>query len=526
MKILMGLLLSGLFLNSSAQKIASGYVYEDLNRNQVREKAERGLEGIPVSNGELVVVTDSQGKYQLPVSDDNIIFVIKPSGYDTPVDENNLPRFYYIHKPSGSPEMDFAGVEPTGNLPASVDFALCRVGEQDKFRVVLLGDPQVYSKEEITYFDQRIISELANVEGVSLGISIGDEVGNNPDLFIPYAKTVKKAGVTWYNVIGNHDLNHDAKSDELADESFENVFGPSTYSFNKGKAHFIILKDILWPDPRTNKNYWGGFTAKQMAFLKNDLALVPRDYLVVMAFHIPIWEGYVPKDIFRNEDREKLFSLLKEFPNTLSVSAHSHVQINKLMSADDGWKQEKPHHHLNLGTSCGSWYRGPLDAEGIPFSVMADGTPQGYAFLDVDANRYQIRYKAAGYPDNYQMAVYHPRIIAKAKKSTSSVFVNFFMGSEQDEVMFRVDEGEWLPMNYTVESDPSYLHLLHEWDFTDTLIPGIRPADARPCFHLWKASLPSHLAPGEHKLEVRARDLFGNFHTAAGSYRIGTHKNN
>lgn len=526
MKILAVLLQLVFFLISHAQETVTGYVYEDLNKNQVRERREKGLEGIPVSNGQVVVLTDSKGKYELPVGDDDIIFMIKPSGYKTPVDQNNLPRFYYIHKPSGSPKMDFAGVEPTGNLPESVDFALYREDETDRFRALLFGDPQVYSKEEIAFFDQRIISELKDVRGISLGISLGDEVGNNPDLFLPYAETVKKIGVPWYNVVGNHDLNHDAKSDQVADESFERVFGPSTYSFNQGKTHFIILKDILWPDPCTSKNYWGGLTAKQMDFLKNDLALVPKDYLIVLAFHIPIWEEYVPRDIFRDEDREELFSLLKEFPNTLSISAHSHIQINKLMTAKDGWKQEKPHHHINLGTTCGSWYRGERDANGIPLSVMADGTPQGYAFLDITGNQYKITYKAAGYQDDYQMAVYHPRLVAKTKKSVSSVFVNFFMGSERDEVVFRVDDGEWLPMKYTIEFDPSYLHLLHEWDFTETIIPGIRPVEARPCYHLWKAGLPSNLAPGKHTIEVRARDLFGKFYSAESSYRIDMEKSN
>ena len=47
--------------------------------------------------------TGKGGRYELPIDDDDIIFVIKPRGYMTPVDALNLPRFYYIHKPAGSP---------------------------------------------------------------------------------------------------------------------------------------------------------------------------------------------------------------------------------------------------------------------------------------------------------------------------------------------------------------------------------------------------------------------------------------
>ena len=89
----------------------------------MKDDNEKGLPGVRVSNGQEVVKTDANGQYSLAVSDDTILFVIKPHGFITPVDENRLPRFYYIHKPHGSPEgLKYAGVAPTGPLPESVDF--------------------------------------------------------------------------------------------------------------------------------------------------------------------------------------------------------------------------------------------------------------------------------------------------------------------------------------------------------------------------------------------------------------------
>ena len=53
----------------------------------------------------------------LEVSDDTILFVIKPRGFMTPVDENRLPKFYYIHKPHGSPEgLKYAGVRTNRSI--------------------------------------------------------------------------------------------------------------------------------------------------------------------------------------------------------------------------------------------------------------------------------------------------------------------------------------------------------------------------------------------------------------------------
>lgn len=114
------------------------------------------------------------------------------------------------------------------------------------------------------------------------------------------------------------------KNEDDSDETFEAYFGPATYSYNYAKTHILILDDILYPDPRDGKGYWGGFTEKQLKFIENDLKLVPKDYLVVLNFHIPISEP--EGDSFRDEDRNNLFEILKDFPNTLSISAHTHIQ--------------------------------------------------------------------------------------------------------------------------------------------------------------------------------------------------------
>src|SRR5690606_17222601 len=127
-----------------------------------KERHEKGLPGVGVSNGVQVVQTDSRGYYTLPVSQDQIIFAIKPAGYAFPLKETNLPDFYYFHKPGGSPaNFKYRGVAPTGPLPESVDFALHPVQEPDSFKVLVFGDPQPYNMEQMNYFEQAIISEVA-----------------------------------------------------------------------------------------------------------------------------------------------------------------------------------------------------------------------------------------------------------------------------------------------------------------------------------------------------------------------------
>ena len=93
---------------------AEGFVFLDSNGNGMMDRGEPGIAGIPVSNQVDIVKTDANGKWSLPTTDDTIFFVIKPAGYDTPVNEHNLPQFYYVHKPAGSPDFKYPGVNPTG----------------------------------------------------------------------------------------------------------------------------------------------------------------------------------------------------------------------------------------------------------------------------------------------------------------------------------------------------------------------------------------------------------------------------
>ena len=107
-----------------ADQKATGVVFADINKNGNRDEGEPGLPHIRVSNQKEIVFMDEDGRWELPASDDAIFFVIKPSGWTSPLNDNLLPQFYYIHKPAGSPESKYPGVKPTGALPRSIDFLL------------------------------------------------------------------------------------------------------------------------------------------------------------------------------------------------------------------------------------------------------------------------------------------------------------------------------------------------------------------------------------------------------------------
>lgn len=499
------------------QNLAKGTVYIDQNGNGRHDKKEAGLMGVGISNGRAVVQTDKNGKYEIGVGTDDIIFVIKPAGYELPLDQSNQPKFYYIHKPEGSPKLTYPGVEPTGELPKAVDFALVPKEESNHFSAFIFGDPQAYNEQEMEFFKNGVVNEAKNRKGPILGISLGDLVGNDLSLHPSYKSVITAMGLPWYHVIGNHDLNFDVKEDIFSDEGFERSFGPANYSFNVGQAHFIVLDDIIYPHPKTGKGYQGGLRADQIEFIANDLKVVPKNKLIVLAFHIPL--NPTNSESFENKDRDQLFAILSEFPNTLSLSAHTHFQQQNFYTKEHGWNGNKPHHEYNVGTASGDWYSGAENESGIPNATMRDGTPKGYAILNIDSNQYTFDYQVIGKPADYGIGIFGPTVVKEANVKRYPIYANFFLGAVGDSVSYKIGNKNWKPMEKVLAADPAYLQHVLEYDGAESLISSRRPSDPTDSDHLWKFKLPK-LKAGKHTIEIQAIDMFGRTHTATKEIQV------
>ena len=117
----------------SEVQLARGIVFHDANGNGKFDHGDKSLPNIKISNGRDITQTGTDGRYELPITDDTIVFVIKPRGWQTPLNENSVPQFYYIHKPQGSPRLQYEGVAPTGPLPDSINFPLRPQKEAEQF---------------------------------------------------------------------------------------------------------------------------------------------------------------------------------------------------------------------------------------------------------------------------------------------------------------------------------------------------------------------------------------------------------
>lgn len=510
---------------------ATGSVYHDKNGNGLRDAHERGLRDVAVSNGVEVTLTANDGSWKLPATDDCIFFVIQPAGWSVPfAEQGHLPKFYYNHKPAGSPKLKFEGVAPTGDLPETIDFPLTKNRDGDPFTMICLGDPQPRDQSEVDYLSHDIYEELLDVEGASMGVALGDLVFDGLDLFPGIIEQGGLLNLPMYHVIGNHDINYDAPTPQQANETYERHFGPAYYAFNRGKVHFIVMNNVMW-DPAERK-YHGEFGPDQLKFVENDLKTVDKDSLIVPMMHIALWG---------TDDADKLLELLAPFEHSFSLSAHTHYQRNDFMPVGAGVKK---HHHLNHVTACGSWQSGFPDETGLPHTTMRDGAPNGYSLIGFEDNQYKVTFKAARRPADHQMSIWTPEVVAAADAHNHEVVVNVFAGSEKSTVKMRIDAGDWVTLAQRPGIDPYYQEM---WDrqlkvyakiaeakgmdpkkkedlravaneFQPLLGRGVPEPDETP--HLWFAQLPGNLPTGYRVITVETTDLYGQTHQDKRIFRV------
>jgi hypothetical protein len=492
---------------TAAEATATGVVFHDANENRKYDQGERLLEGIKVSNGREIVKTGAEGRYEVPVDGDTILFVIKPKGWRTPLNEEMLPQFYYINKPEGSRESDYPGVAPTGPLPESVDFPLYPQEEPDEFKAIFFGDPQPRNQKEVEFVYHDVVEQLIGTDA-SFGVSLGDLAFNNLDTLDTLNKGISLIGIPWYNVIGNHDLNFDSPTDKDSDETFHRYYGPNYYSFDYGNVHFMVLDNVNWrhvPEGRRREGrYTAGLDEKQLEFIKNDLAMIPEDQMILLMSHIPI---------FHTENKGDLFRMIEQRPLAVSISGHTHWQEHKFLTRGDGWEGPEPHHHIINVTVCGSWWAGEPDETGIPHATMTDGAPNGYSIMTFDGKKYDWEFVAARRPKDYQMNIYAPEVVS-ADASSTEVVVNVFGGSDKSTVEMQVgDDDRWTSLEKVLRRDPAMLKMKEREKVVEEsggLLNGRPlPHPREDNFHMWQGMLPDRMTTGIHMIKVRTTDMFG-----------------
>lgn len=491
-------------VDQEGRRLARGTVFLDENGNGSRDPGERGIPHVRVSDQLTVTETDREGQWSLPAHEEAIYFVVKPRGFRTPLSEQNLPLFYYIHREIQPPDIQGRSVQPTGPLPESIDFPLVGQEEADRFQMLVLGDPQPRNLEEVNYLAHDVLEELVGTSA-AFALTLGDLAFDASDLYPAINRATGTVGIPFYNTHGNHDANYDGLDTYQHFETWRSVFGPRYYSFDYGPVHFMILSDVLYP--QEGDRYITGLGEEQLEWIEADLSYVPRETLVVLAMHIPLTPASQTPDFGR------LYEILKDRPHTLSFSAHLHTVSQGFLTEEHGWLGTTPHHHINAGATCGRWWGGARDETDIPHATSADGTPNGYFLVTFDGTGYSTRFKAARRPPDYQMQIEAPDEVdaARVRYAAVPVLVNFFNGNERSVVEMSVGgSAEWVPMRFAPQVDPLYARVTERES----------GQEASTAYHIWEGALPSDLTPGGHLIRVRATDMYGQVFTASRILRV------
>lgn len=371
------------FFTASAQMKISG---------TLRSTDGKGIAGVTVSDGFTCVTTDAKGRYKMTTSSDAVhVFYSIPSAYKVNVKDGH-PDFYQRLE---------AGVK-------KYDFTLTpNPTEEKQFRLLMVADPQAQCEFHVKRFERETVPDIrAYVDAQTLpcyGVTLGDVVytegKHKTNKFMEpmrRAMCYDNSHLLFFQTIGNHDFNEPpvtldkgTSTYNLAyQRAFEKVFGPVNYSWNRGDVHIVSMKDYIADDNpkkfRYHKEYGNPcFTDEQLEWLRQDLAAVPKNKMVILCLHIGLYNR-----MKKNVDAVR--DLIAQFDEAHIMIGHTHFMNHKVN--EDGVFE-----HVHAAASGAFWWS----------CLNGDGVPNGYAIYDVDgAHIKNWWYKGTGHDISYQIRMY------------------------------------------------------------------------------------------------------------------------
>ena len=457
------LLISNLFVTSHHVFTLTGRVVNDYGE---------GIAGVVVNDGVNFTTTDNDGRWTLTTDsvDSKFVAISTPAGYQLPNDAG-LARFYI---PVGE------AVYQDENV-----FVLTkRTQHTRRFSYIAIGDPQVLNKSDLSRWRSETVKDIRRTvdslrrRGEVIGMTLGDLVFDQQQLFDVYAASCREMGMTVFQTIGNHDMNHrfadrnhgDAQGAGYAEMNYEAIFGPTDYSFNIGRVHVVTMKNI---DYRNKWSYAEAMSDRQLAWLERDLSYVPKGSTVFLNIHAPAWNKVSRAGNMAGADR--LAAVLKDYVVHV-FCGHTHFHQNVMVS-------DHLYQH-NVGTACGAWWAG---------QVAQDGTPNGYLIVDVDGSKVRWHYKPTAGSTSEQMCLYPPRAF---RKSPGYLVANVWDYDPQCRVEWYEDGKPRGAMTRFISLDERFLR---------EKLPRLGNEPNRLTGHLFRC----HPAPGTRTVTVVFTNHFG-----------------
>ena len=312
-------------------------------------------------------------------------------------------------------------------------------------RVALVGDPQVDNPVEMGYARRSIYRDLRGRRDLDLCIFLGDLVNDNMSLLPESLSVIDSLPFQSFMVPGNHDRDvyRGAKSSGSMSRprdlsTWRKLVGYVDTSFVRGNVRFIMMNNVRHAAAGMT-DYVGGFTEKQKHWLDSVLVTdvarggkmssgsVDRSRrpsrgkvtpaLTILATHIPFSQM---------KGRDSVLALIPEHTRILYVSGHTHF-----VSRDDSIPE------VIAGATCGSWWRGVKDSDGVPYALQSCGAPRGYFVAEISRDGdYRLRYRCVGMDD--EVSVWGVRVEGEGAVRPED---NIVMGKGESEGVTAKDRG-------------------------------------------------------------------------------------
>ena len=195
----------------------------------------------------------------------------------------------------------------------------------------------------------------------------------------------------------------------IRSNTFRREWGPEYYSFDVGQVHFVVLDNVRYPcngvddhefcDPGRRPTYNGIIHQRQLTWLRNDLAHVPKENLLVISAHIP-FVTYTDATAQKHQvdNLDELYAIVGDRP-ALGLSGHTHT-TEQIVPGEHfhGWQE-------NTGTGPAQ-FPPDRDRRGVGLLVgrrpgrrgNPARRPGGWAHR---AGYYVLDFDGAGYVDTY-----------------------------------------------------------------------------------------------------------------------------
>lgn len=369
----------------------------------------KGVQGVVVSDGVEVSITDENGIYYLPSKKEcGYVFISIPGNYEVK-SINRIPQFF--KKIKGGEEIETNNFElfPVNNdehvLIAMADLHLAnRNNDLYQFNKGFLKDANQLA--------ENYTKQGKKVYGLTLGDLTWDKYWytNNFDLS-DYVQTMKGVNFDVFNVIGNHDNDPYCDDDWHSEDSYRQNIGPTYYSFNLGKVHYIVLDNTEYINKDAkigvigDRSYRNKIVNRQIEWLIKNLNYIQdKNTPIVIAMHVPMHRN-PSLDIGGNqitnyllENTDSLLDVVKDFKNIQVLSGHTHINY-RINNSKASLKE------INLGAVSATWWW--TGRKGYSNNhICPDGSPGGYGVWEIKGNEHSYFYKSIGYDTSYQFRSY------------------------------------------------------------------------------------------------------------------------